>query len=109
MRPTSIVVDGPVCIGNWCPHNYSGGYGGSMTLIDALRRPLNTLAGQLFLTLGKGNAQGGPAKGGRAAIGKTARAMGLRTVLRGTPSLSIGVYAVTSGLRALSACNFPNL
>ncbi len=31
MKPTSIVVDGPVCIGNWCPHNYSGGYGGSMT------------------------------------------------------------------------------
>src|SRR4029078_7481498 len=27
--PKSIVVDGPVCIGNWCPHNYSGGYGGS--------------------------------------------------------------------------------
>ena len=22
MKPTSIVVDGPVCIGNWCPHNY---------------------------------------------------------------------------------------
>ena len=21
--PTSIVVDLPVCIGNWCPHNYS--------------------------------------------------------------------------------------
>jgi penicillin-binding protein 1A len=32
MKPTSIVVDGPICIGNWCPHNYSGGYGGSMTL-----------------------------------------------------------------------------
>ena len=23
MTPNSIVVDGPVCIGNWCPHNYS--------------------------------------------------------------------------------------
>ena len=22
----------PVCIGNWCPHNYSGGYSGSLTL-----------------------------------------------------------------------------
>ena len=21
-KPTSIVVDGPVCIGNWCPQNY---------------------------------------------------------------------------------------
>ena len=25
-KPNSIVVDGPVCIGNWCPHNYGGGY-----------------------------------------------------------------------------------
>src|SRR5690348_15429276 len=22
-KPTSIVVDGPVCLGNWCPQNYS--------------------------------------------------------------------------------------
>ena len=26
MKPTSIVVDAPICIGNWCPHNYGGGY-----------------------------------------------------------------------------------
>ena len=31
-KPTSVVVDSPVCIGNWCPKNYSGGYSGSMTL-----------------------------------------------------------------------------
>ena len=24
-KPTSVVVDGPVCIGNWCPQNYGGG------------------------------------------------------------------------------------
>ena len=33
-KPTSVVVDSPVCIGNWCPKNYSGGYSGSMTLTD---------------------------------------------------------------------------
>ena len=32
LKPTSIVVDGPICIGNWCPHNYAGGYSGSMPL-----------------------------------------------------------------------------
>ena len=37
MTPKSIVVDGPVCIGNWCPHNYGGGYAGSMQLVDALQ------------------------------------------------------------------------
>ena len=35
LKPTSIVVDGPICIGNWCPKNYSGGYSGSMP-----RRPM---------------------------------------------------------------------
>src|SRR5262249_56134106 len=24
-KPASVVVDSPVCIGNWCPKNYSGG------------------------------------------------------------------------------------
>ena len=31
-KPTSVVVDSPVCIGNWCPKNYSGGYSGAMSL-----------------------------------------------------------------------------
>ena len=28
-KPTSIVVDGPVCIGNWCPQNYGHSYSGA--------------------------------------------------------------------------------
>ena len=32
-KPTSVVADSPVCIGNWCPHNYSGGYSGQVTLL----------------------------------------------------------------------------
>ena len=31
-KPTSVVVDSPVCIGNWCPKNYGGGHSGAMTL-----------------------------------------------------------------------------
>ena len=30
--PNSIVVDAPICIGNWCPHNYGHGYRGAMTI-----------------------------------------------------------------------------
>ena len=26
--PKSVVRDAPICIGNWCPQNYSGGYSG---------------------------------------------------------------------------------
>ena len=26
LKPNSIVVDAPICLGNWCPHNYGHGY-----------------------------------------------------------------------------------
>src|SRR5437764_615718 len=34
--PNSIVVDGPVCIGNWCPQNYGHSYSGAVTLTQAI-------------------------------------------------------------------------
>ena len=71
MKPTSIVVDGPVCIGNWCPHNYGHGYAGSMTLLQALTHSINTIAVKLSITIGNGNA-----KVGRAKIVKLAHDMG---------------------------------
>ena len=44
----SIVVDSPVCIGNWCPHNYSGGYSG-VDDADAGDHPLDQRhSGQAF-------------------------------------------------------------
>ena len=85
LKPTSIVVDGPVCIGNWCPHNYGHGYAGSMTLLMALTKSINTIAVKLSITIGNGNA-----KVGRAKIVKLAHDMGLRTPLPDTPSLPIG-------------------
>src|SRR5438876_883830 len=42
-KPTSVVVDGPVCIGNWCPHNFSGGYSGAVTLTQAITRSINVI------------------------------------------------------------------
>jgi penicillin-binding protein 1A len=36
-KPTTTVVDGPVCIGNWCPHNYGNGYSGAQPLWNALK------------------------------------------------------------------------
>jgi penicillin-binding protein 1A len=104
MKPTSIVVDSPVCIGNWCPHNYSGGYGGSMTLTQALIRSINTIAVKLSIFIGDGNP-----KRGRAEIVKTARAMGLRTPLPDTPSLPIGADEVTVVDHVGAYATFPNL
>src|SRR4029077_21245780 len=36
LKPTTIVTDSGVCIGDWCPRNYNGGHAGSMPLIVAL-------------------------------------------------------------------------
>ncbi len=103
MKPTSIVVDGPVCIGNWCPHNYSGGYAGSMSLTQALQRSINTVAVKLSITIGNGNA-----KAGRAKIVANAKAMGLRTPLPDTPSLPIGADEVTVLDHTVAFATFPN-
>jgi penicillin-binding protein 1A len=37
----TIINDSPLCIGNWCPRNYSGGYSGPVTMMNALTRSLN--------------------------------------------------------------------
>jgi penicillin-binding protein 1A len=89
-KPTTIVVDSPVCIGNWCPKNYSGGFSGSMTLTQALVRSINVIPVKLSIALGNGNP-----KIGRAKIRDTAKKMGLRTPLPDTPSMPIGADEVT--------------
>jgi penicillin-binding protein 1A len=104
MTPNSVVVDAPICLGNWCPHNYGGGYRGSMTLITALTHSINTVAVRLSVTIGDGNA-----KLGRARIIKTARDMGIHTPLPDTPSLPIGADAVTLLEHTGAYATFPNL
>ncbi len=103
-KPTTIVVDGPICIGNWCPKNYSGGYSGSVPLVNALMRSLNTVAVRLSVTpIGAGNP-----KAGRNKIVALAKAMGLRTPLIDTPSLPIGADEVTVIDHAGAFTTFPN-
>jgi penicillin-binding protein 1A len=89
-KPTSVVVDSPVCIGNWCPHNFSGGFSGAVTLTQAITRSINVIPVKLSIALGNGNP-----KIGRAMIKETARAAGLRTPLPDTPSMPIGADEVT--------------
>ncbi|MFY9622982.1 MAG: PBP1A family penicillin-binding protein [Rhodoplanes sp.] len=102
-KVNSKVVDGPVCVGNWCPKNYSGGYSGSMTLTQALTRSINTIAVKLSIAIGKGNA-----RAGRNKIVELARAMGLRTPLPDTPSLPIGADEVTVLDHTIAYATFPN-
>jgi penicillin-binding protein 1A len=104
MKTTSIVVDSPVCIGNWCPQNYGHGYAGSMTLLMALTKSINTIAVKLSISIGNGNA-----KVGRAKIVKLAHDMGLRTPLPDTPSLPIGADEVTVLDHTAAFAAFPNM
>jgi penicillin-binding protein 1A len=81
--PESVVRDGPICIGNWCPRNYSGGYSGPVTLTTALVKSINTIPVRLAQAIG------------RDKIVEVAHRMGLTTELRITRSLPLGASEVT--------------
>jgi penicillin-binding protein 1A len=89
-KPTTPVVDSPVCIGDWCVRNYEGNYVGTLPLYAALAHSLNTVAVKLSIAIGNGNP-----KAGRAKIIETAHAMGLTTPLNDTVSLPVGADEVT--------------
>jgi penicillin-binding protein 1A len=102
-RPTSIVVDSPVCIGNWCPQNYGHGHSGAMTLTQAITRSINVIPVKLSIMLGKGNP-----KIGRAMIVATARRFGIKSPLPDTPSLPIGADEVNVLEHTVAYATFPN-
>jgi penicillin-binding protein 1A len=104
LKPTSIVVDSPICLGNWCPHNYGNSYRGAMPLITALTHSINTVAVKLSVIVGDGNP-----KLGRSRIIQTARDMGITTPLPDTPSLPIGADAVNLLEHVGAYGTFPNL
>jgi penicillin-binding protein 1A len=82
-KPNTIVVDGPICIGNWCPQNYGRSYAGRIPLITALTRSLNTVAVKLAEAIGRGR------------IVNLAHAMGVKSELKITRALPLGAAEVT--------------
>ncbi|HVV40264.1 MAG TPA: PBP1A family penicillin-binding protein [Nitrobacter sp.] len=105
-KPTSTIVDGPVCIGNWCPQNYGHSYSGTVTLTQALTHSINVVPVKLSIALGKGEKN--PAKAGRAKIVEVARRFGIVTPLPDTPSLPIGADAVNVLEHTVAYAAFPN-
>jgi penicillin-binding protein 1A len=103
-KPTSIVIDGPVCIGNWCPQNYGHSYSGAVTLTQAITRSINVVPVKLSIAIG---GKGGP-KAGRAKIVEVARRFGIKAPLPDTPSLPIGADEVTVIEHAVAYATFPN-
>ncbi|WP_291742963.1 transglycosylase domain-containing protein [Bauldia sp.] len=80
--PKSVVRDAPICIGGWCPHNYSGGYSGPVSLTTALVKSINIIPVRLAQAIG------------RDKIVETAHKMGLTTELLITRSLPLGAAEV---------------
>ena len=103
-KPTSIVVDAPICIGNWCPQNYGHGFSGSMTLTQAITRSINIIPVRLSVSLGNGNQRSVAQRSSRPRR-RWASARRCRT----TPSLPIGAAEVTVLDHTGAYATFPNL
>ena len=81
--PTSVVLDGPITIGTWSPHNYSNRYHGKVQLITALTHSYNTVPVRLGRAVGLDK------------VIDTAVRMGVRTPLRLNRALALGTSEVT--------------
>jgi penicillin-binding protein 1A len=109
--PDSKVVDGPVCLGNWCPQNYGHSYSGTVTLTQAITRSINVIPVKLSIAIGlkeHPRNEWEAAKLGRAKIVAVARRFGITAPLPDTPSLPIGADEVTVLEHAVAYVTFPN-
>ncbi|MCS0501066.1 transglycosylase domain-containing protein [Ancylobacter mangrovi] len=95
-KPDTMVLDAPLCIGNWCPQNYGHSYAGRLPLITALTRSLNTVAVRLAESIGRGR------------IVDLAHAMGVKSELKITRALPLGAAEVTVMDQATAYCVFAN-
>jgi penicillin-binding protein 1A len=82
-KPSQIVVDGPVSIGNWAPKNYSGGYAGRVTLKSALAHSYNSIPVKILIDVGKNS------------IIQAARDMGIQGNLETWAPMVLGTSALT--------------
>ncbi len=88
--PDTVISDRPVCIGNWCPKNYSRSYRGNVTLRTALTRSINSIPVTISI------------RTGRQPIADMARRLGITSNFPVTRSLALGV-ASTSVIDMASA------
>ncbi|ODN72418.1 transglycosylase domain-containing protein [Methylobrevis pamukkalensis] len=82
-KSASVVADAPITIGNWSPRNYGRSYAGKVTLKTALTKSINTVPVRLAQALG------------RDKIVDVAHRLGLRSELKITRALPLGVAEVT--------------
>ncbi len=81
--PDQMVVDEPVTIGNWQPHNFENNYLGQITLETALAQSINTVAARLGQEVGTDN------------VAQTAHRLGITSPIQTSPSMALGAVEVT--------------
>jgi penicillin-binding protein 1A len=82
LRPTDRMVDAPVRVGNWQPHNYLNRYQGEMTLANALAQSINTITVQVAQRAGIGH------------VVATANRLGIGSELARDASIALGTGEV---------------
>ncbi|MCM5555493.1 PBP1A family penicillin-binding protein [Pleomorphomonas sp. NRKKF1] len=82
--PEDMISDAPITIGNWSPRNYGRSYAGRISLRTAIAKSINTVPVRLAESLGRGK------------IVDTAHKLGIRTELKITRALPLGVAEVTA-------------
>jgi penicillin-binding protein 1A len=81
--PDTPVVDEPIKIGNWEPHNFTNRYLGPINLQTALAQSINTVAARLANEVGTQN------------VARTAHRLGITSDIQTDPSMALGVAAVS--------------
>ncbi|HUA78670.1 MAG TPA: PBP1A family penicillin-binding protein [Acetobacteraceae bacterium] len=96
-RPSSPVLDAPIDIDGYHPHDFDPTYLGRVTLTDALAFSLNTASVRLLL-----------AAGGPEAVIRVARRLGITSKLPDNASLALGTGGVSLLELAGAYCSFFN-
>ncbi len=83
MTPTTMVLDAPLHIGRWTPHDFERRYLGAITLEDALAQSINTVAVRLLLQ-----------SGGPRVVAAEAKRLGVDDRLPDDATLALGTGQV---------------
>ncbi len=94
--PQTLVVDEPVTIGTWSPHNYEEGHLGQITLETALAQSINTVAARLADEVG------------RDRVAAVAHRAGITSAINTDPAMALGTTLVTPIEMASAYDSFAN-
>jgi len=83
LTPDTPVIDQPVTIDGWSPHNYEKDYLGPITLQVALAQSINTVAAQLADQVGRDH------------VAATAHRLGVTSPINTDPAMALGTTPVT--------------